>query len=113
MTQVTVADIAQDFSAQHAVGTVGFFANVIAVDGHKIARPAATRIKPGVRGEERGATAYTAVNAMFVVIPIAPGKRPFSAFLASDVIFFGRELGFPFCISFNDFFHVGGSSANV
>jgi hypothetical protein len=51
MTQMAVADIAQYFSAQHAVRAVGFFADVIAVDGDKIAWPAAAGVKLGVRRE--------------------------------------------------------------
>jgi hypothetical protein len=39
MTQMAVADIAQYFSAQHAMCAVGFFTHVLAVDGDKIAWP--------------------------------------------------------------------------
>ena len=109
---MAVADIAQDFGTQHAVGAVGFFAHIVTVDGHKIAWPATARIKLGVRGEERGATAHAAIDAVFGVIPVTSRKRPLSAFLAGDIIFFGRELGFPFGISFDDFFHIDRSSAN-
>ena len=113
MTQVAVADIAQDFGAQHAMRAVGLFAYIVAVDCYKIARPAATGIKLGVRGEQRGATAHAAIDAVFVVIPVASCKWPLGAFLARDIIFFRRKLGFPFGGSFDDFFHGDGSSANV
>ena len=88
MPQVTVADVTHHFGANHAVRMVGFFAHIVAINRHKIAWPAAARIKFCVRGEQGRATADAAIDAMLVVIPKTPRKRPFSAFLTWVLMIF-------------------------
>src|SRR5690606_22941253 len=95
MAQMGVADVAKDLGTHHAMAGVRFFAYVFGVERLEIAGPATTGIEFGIRGEEGGLAAYTAIDAWAEGIPVATGARAVSPFATGDVGLFGRRLGRP------------------
>ena len=74
MTQVRIADLAQDFSANHAVAAVHTLGDIGRINRLEITGPAAAGIKLGIRGKQRRSAANAMINTGFVVIPIAAGE---------------------------------------
>jgi len=87
MPEVAVADVAHDLGADHAMTLVDFFFDIGRVKWLKIARPAASGVKFGVRGEERCATTDAAIDPELGMIPVTAGKGAFCAFLTGNVVF--------------------------
>jgi len=102
---VRVADVADHLGANHAVAGVAFFPYMAWIDGIEVAGPATARVELGVRGEQRGVTAYAAVDAGGEGVPVATGEGGFGALAANDGVFVGTELGAPLGVGFDDFLH--------
>ena len=105
MAEVGIADVAQDFGSYHTMAGIGFFANIVRIQGFEIAGPTATRIEFGIGCKQRCAATDTAVYTCLGRIPVAPRKWTFGPFLACDEVFVGRQLSLPLGIGFSDFFH--------
>lgn len=112
MSQVAVTDIAKYFDPDHAMAGVALFADAIWLDGLEIAWPATTRVKLGVGGKQRGATADATINPILIVVPVATGEGALGAFHSGNGIFLRGQLGPPLGICFMDFLHIGGLSEN-
>lgn len=100
MTEVCVTGFTQHFGANHAVTTVCVFDNKGRVNRFKVAWPAATRIKLRVRCEEGRTATHAVVNASGAMIPELARKGTLSAFLAGNVVCFGRQKLSPLLLSF-------------
>ncbi len=74
MTEVSVADIAQDFGSDHSIAVICSFSDMCGINGFEITGPATAGIKFGVGFEQRCFTAYALVDAVFVVIPVLAGE---------------------------------------
>jgi hypothetical protein len=104
MPQMRTALCAQHFCSHHAVGCVGFGADVF-LDGRRgKAWPSGAGFELGIRPEQLRATADAAVNAFFVIVPIAPGEGRLGALLPRDVVLLWRELLLPFRFGLGDLF---------
>ena len=85
---------AKNFYAAHAHGIVltvldgAFYTTVVG-------RPAAAAIEFGRRRVEGGATAFTAVGALFKMIVVFSGKGIFCSRLSKDAVFLCREFLLP------------------
>jgi hypothetical protein len=90
MTEVSVAGFTQHFCANHAVSAVCVFDNKGWVNRFKVAWPTATRIKLRIRRKKGRSATHTVVNASGSVIPELARKGTLSAFLAGNVVCFGR-----------------------
>ncbi len=103
MAEMSIADIAGNFSAHHTVATVGYFPYIGRIDGSEVAGPAAAGIEFCIGGEQRRVTAYAGVGARFVVVPIATGECGFGMRLAGYAVIECIELTAPLGIGFYDF----------
>src|ERR1039458_9540799 len=62
------------------------------------------RLELGVGGEQRVATAYTAVDALIVQLVVLAGEGRLRAFLAGDRKLLGSELALPSFVALDYFF---------
>ena len=100
MTKVCVTGFTQHFRANHAVSAVCVLDNESRVNRFKVAWPTATRIKLRIRCKKGRAATHAVVNAGGAVIPELTCKGTFSAFLAGNVVCFGRQNLSPLLLSF-------------
>ena len=105
MTEVRIAVLAEDFSADHAQAIVSNGPDVVFGQRQPEARPPRARIILVIRAEKRRATANTSVSAGFFARVIFTGKGAFSPFLTANLVLFGGQLVPPFGLGFNDFLH--------
>ncbi len=103
MSEVTVTDIAHDFGAHHTMRHVGFFFDILRINGLKVAGPATTRVKLRIGGKQSRVAAYAAIYAIFAMIPVLAREGALGSFLAGNVILFRGKLSFPFSVGFIDF----------
>src|SRR5438046_8316923 len=68
------------------------------------ARPSCTRIKLGVRAEQRCSAAYASVKPLRVLLVVLIRERTLCAGLTSDVVLIGSELPLPFRVALD---HLG------
>jgi hypothetical protein len=88
------------FGTDHAMGHVLVFCNHIGIQRLKIAWPATTSIKLGIRGKQRCATAHAVILSSFPMIPIAATERMFSRCLTGDAVLNVTQGGLVFLIGF-------------
>src|ERR1035438_877786 len=105
MTQVGITFAAQRFGAHHPKAGIGFLGDILLGDRRPEAGPAGTRLELGVGGEQRVATAYTAVDALIVQLVVLAGEGRLRAFLAGDRKLLGSELALPSFVAL-DYFSV-------
>ena len=103
VAQVRIADMADDFGAQHAVRAVDLFGHMVGIERPEITRPAATRVELGIRFEQRCVAADAHVNAVFMMIPIAAGEGPFGHSMARDLVIERLKCCAPFGIGLLNF----------
>jgi len=98
-----VAHIADDFSAHHAMRAVNYLTHIFGIDGLEVAGPAATGIELGIRLEQRRIAANAGVDAVFMVIPKAPGEGALGCRMTRHLVLLRGEHGAPFLIGFGNF----------
>src|SRR5690606_27737876 len=104
-----IADIAQDFGADHAMGGVDFFPYVARVYRLEIAGPAAARVELGVGHEQGRPAADATINAGAIEIPVSTGERSFGSLVAGNNVFVRGKRGTPLGVRFDDFIGVAHS----
>jgi len=106
MTEVSVADIAQDFGSDHSIAVICSFSDMCGINGFEITGPAASRIKFGVRFEKRRFTADALIDAVFVMIPVLAGEGALRASVSCHLVRHRLEQGTPFGIGTHNFFNI-------
>src|SRR5678809_1660468 len=84
MAQMCTAGIAHDLGSRHAVAAIGFFLDVIALDGLVETRPAAAGFIFRVGVKEFGAAAGTGVDTFIFRGVVLAGEGTFGSFHAAD-----------------------------
>lgn len=90
MAEVRVTGLAEHFRANHAVSAVCVLNNARRINGFKVTWPSTACIKLSVRRKEGRAATDTMVNAGGPMIPELAREGALSAFLAGNVVCFGR-----------------------
>ena len=90
MTQVRITDLAQDFSANHAVAAIYALGDIGRINRLEITGPAAAGIKLGIRGKQRRFAANAMINTGFMVILIAACESAFGGCMTRH--FVGERL---------------------
>ncbi len=103
MPQVRIANLANNFSAHHAMTAVRLHDDGVGIERGEIAGPAAAGIEFGIGCKQRGAATYAGINAVFMMIPITSAKSWFGRGMTCDFVFHRRQAGAPFLIAFDDF----------
>jgi len=104
MPQVRVAAGAQHFDAAHAQGIVLTVNDRVGFQWSVEAGPTATGVEFSAGIEQWIVAAFAQVGARTIFIPIHPRKRPLGAGLASNGVFFWRQLISPFFVAFHNLF---------
>src|SRR5205814_5052728 len=104
MTQVSFALAAFHFRSPHSMAAIFFGFHDFAFGRRIKTWPSATRIKLGLRPEQRLAAADALVCSRCARLFIFAAVGRLSSLLPRDKILIFRELLFPFGIGFFDFF---------
>lgn len=91
MPEVRVTGLTKHFRANHAVSAVSVFDNSSGINGFKVTWPSTTGVKLCVRRKESRAATDTVIDTGGPVIPELAREGAFSAFLAGNVVCFGRQ----------------------
>ena len=97
---MSITILATNFRADHAMRHVLMFSNHISIQRLKVTWPATTRIKLGIRGKQRCATAHAVILSSFPMIPIAATERMFSRCVTSNPVLNVTQGGLVFLIGF-------------
>ena len=89
MPKVRATDIAQYLRTNHSMTVIRLFADMIGIDGRKVAWPATPGIKLGVGRKKWRRTAHTAIDAASSVIPELTCECALGALLSRHVVRFG------------------------
>lgn len=98
-----ITALTKDLCARHAQAGIVLGGYGIALDGLPETGPASAGIVFGVRAEQLGAAADTAINTRVLAIVILAGEGAFGAFFARDLILFRAQLLLPFAVAFINF----------
>src|SRR3989338_10333833 len=100
MSEMRAALLAEHFHALHAVADIGARHDILGSIMLPETRPAGTGIKFGLRVEQCGTAAYTAINSGIMAIPVRTAEGRFGAALAAHLVLLRCEFLAPFCVSF-------------
>src|SRR5690606_26063515 len=105
MAQMRIADVANDFGADHVMRAIDALAHVFLIDRLEIAGPAAAGIELGIRFEQRRAATDAGVSACLLEMGVFTGSRPLGRGLAGDFVLDRAELRPPLVIALDHFRH--------
>ena len=88
VAQVTLAMMAQQFNAAHAVFQIFFLVNGTLINGVKKTRPSTTALELGGTVEQWLSAPSAYIDAIFVMVPKFARERSLGAALSQDAIFF-------------------------
>ena len=107
MAQVTAATGAEDLGADHAVGGISQFGDVLLGEGLVEARPTGSGMKLGARREEREVAAGAKVDAGLVIIEQVAAEGDLGSLGSQNAVGFEAKLFFPLGIGLHHAWHVG------
>src|SRR6056297_2771784 len=93
MAEMAVATGTAYFGASHTHAGVLDIADMLRIEGLKEARPAGSRIKLGVRAEQRQVAQPAVVNPGFFVVQQGPTERVLGAMVQQDTPLFRCQVG--------------------
>src|SRR6266545_1071692 len=105
MTQVRVADVADDLGALHSHRGVALLAYVGGIERLEVARPAATRIELGIRREQRRAAANAAIDAGLVMVNVCAAAGRLRSRMTCHLVLQRIELPPPLGVGLGYFGH--------
>lgn len=98
MAEMTMTSAAVNLGPGHEPTAIllGFY--VGGIDRLPVTGPTGSRIKLGLRGEQRESAADAVVDAFFLEIPVGTGKGAFRSVFAGDAKLFGAQSNPPFFV---------------
>src|SRR5919197_1824942 len=100
--EVAAAGAARHLGADHPVAAVLVQLDVGVLARLSEARPAGARVELGVRAEQLGSAAGTAVDPAFLGVHVAAGERRLGALATQDLVLLGRKLLTPLLVCLLD-----------